>query len=319
MRIRPLLVVSALVLTGVSTASPALAMPRPENGEIAFGRFDPALGDFSIWVANPDGTHQRPLTTVPSHISDWSPSGNRIAYDFVDDIGQHIATISPDGTFERQITFGSGIQGDPRWSPDGRRITFDASPLSPDDPSFSTSIWVMRADGSHARQVTSDGFDVEPVFSPDGKRIAFGRITGVTAAGDQLEAVYVVDVDGTHLRQVVPPLAGLEHPDWSPNGAWISFNIAPESVNAPDSGSIITVHPNGNGLRVLQGPSDDLRFFKPVWSPDGRKLLVGCHNPQTGLDQLCVLDANGRNAHVIILGSPYPVNFPAWGSHPPQQ
>jgi Tol biopolymer transport system component len=177
----------------------------------------------------------------------------------------------------------------------------------------------MRADGSHARQVTSDGFDVEPVFSPDGKRIAFGRITGVTAAGDQLEAVYVVDVDGTHLRQVVPPLAGLEHPDWSPNGAWISFNIAPESVNAPDSGSIITVHPNGNGLRVLQGLSDDLRFFKPVWSPDGRKLLVGCHNPQTGLDQLCVLDANGRNAHVIILGSPYPVNFPAWGSHPPQQ
>jgi hypothetical protein len=69
----------------------------------------------------------------------------------------------------------------------------------------------------------------------------------------------------------------------------------------------------------LQGPSDDLRFFKPVWSPDGRKLLVGCHNPQTGLDQLCILDANGRNPHVIIVGSPNPVNFPAWGSHPPQQ
>jgi Tol biopolymer transport system component len=254
MRIRQLLIVSALVLTGLSTASPALAMPRPENGEIAFGRVDPALGDFSIWVANPDGTHQRRLTTVPSNFSDWSPSGNRMAYDFFDDIGEHIATISPDGTFNRQITFGSGIQEVPRWSPDGRQITFDASPGSPDDPSFSPSIWLMRADGSQARQLTSDGFDVEPVFSPDGKRIAFGRITGVTAAGDQLEALYVVDVDGTHLRQVVPPLPGLEHPDWSPNGAWISFNIAPESVNAPDSGSIITVHPNGNAFACYERP-----------------------------------------------------------------
>jgi Tol biopolymer transport system component len=139
MRIRPLLIVSALVLTSVGTASPAVATPRPENGEISFGRSDPALGGFSsIWVANPDGTHERHLTTVPSFFSDWSPSGNRIAYDFIDDIGEHIATISPDGTFERQLTFGSGIQEVPRWSPDGRRITFDASPLSPADPNFST-------------------------------------------------------------------------------------------------------------------------------------------------------------------------------------
>ena len=72
----------------------------------------------------------------------------------------------------------------------------------------------MRADGSRPGKITSGGFDVEPVFSPDGQRIAFGRIAGVTAAGYQLEALYVVDVDGTHLRQVVPPLPGLEHPDW---------------------------------------------------------------------------------------------------------
>ena len=64
MRIRPLLIVSALVLTSVSTASPAVATPRPDNGEISFGRSDPALGDFSIWVANPDGTHQRHLTSA---------------------------------------------------------------------------------------------------------------------------------------------------------------------------------------------------------------------------------------------------------------
>jgi hypothetical protein len=40
---------------------------------------------------------------------------------------------------------------------------------------------------------------------------------------------------------------------------------------------------------------------------------------QAGVDQLCVLNANGGNVHAIIVGTPEePVNFPAWGSHPPK-
>jgi Tol biopolymer transport system component len=166
----------------------------------------------------------------------------------------------------RQLTFGPGVQEVPKWSPDGRWITFDASPLFPDDPAFHTSIWTMRADGSHARQLTRNGFDVESVFSPDGTRIVFGRITGATPQGDQLEALYVMNTDGTRLHQIVPPRAGLEHPDWSPDGRSISFNIAPEAVQAAASGSVLVVHPDGGKLRVLLRPTDQLRFFKPVWS-----------------------------------------------------
>ena len=163
-----------------------------------------------------------------SFFSDWSPDGGRIAFDFADGTSEHLATMDPNGRHVRQLTFGKGIQEVPKWSPDGRWITFDASPDFPDEPGFHTDIWTMRADGTGARQLTSGAFDVEPVFSPDGRRIAFGRITGVDAQGFQLEAVYVINTDGTHLREVVPPLADLEHPDWSPDGAWISFNIAPE-------------------------------------------------------------------------------------------
>jgi Tol biopolymer transport system component len=47
---------------------------------------------------------------VPSFFSDWSPNGRRIAFDFVDDVGVHIATVSPMGGQQRQLTFGSGIQ-----------------------------------------------------------------------------------------------------------------------------------------------------------------------------------------------------------------
>jgi hypothetical protein len=47
--------------------------------------------------------------------------------------------------------------------------------------------------------------------------------------------------------------------------------------------------------------------------PDGRKFLVGCFDVQAQIDKLCVMNANGRNLHVVI-ATPDPVNFPAWGS-----
>jgi Tol biopolymer transport system component len=285
----------------------------PANGRITFTRFDPKLGDFSIWAANPDGTYQQRLTHVPSFFSDWSPDGLRIAFDFFNDTGEHLAAMDPDGRDVRQLTFGNGIQEVPRWAPDGRRITFDASPDLPDQPGFHTDIWTMRPDGTGARQLTHGIFGIEPVYSPDGRRIAFGRITGVDAQGFQLEAIDVINTDGTHLRQVVPPLADLEHPDWSPNGTWITFNIAPEAPNA----AVMAVHPNGKGLRVLRASDSRFGLFKPVWSPDGREFLVGCHDFRAGIDKLCIMNANGRNLHVII-ATPDPVNNPAWGTHPLQ-
>jgi TolB protein len=286
---------------------------RHANGRISFGRFDPSLGDTSLWTARADGSHQRRLTRVVSFFSDWAPSGRRIAFDFVDTTGEHIATISPTGRDMRQISFGAGFQEVPKWSPTGRLIVFDASPVLPDAPGFHTSIWVMRADGSHIRQVTHRGFDVEPVFSPDGTRIAFGRITGTNTDGDQLEALYVVGVDGRHLHRVVAATAGLEHPDWSPNGRWISFNIAPEAAGARGAGSILAVHPDGNGLHALRRWTQRFKFYKAVWSPDGRKLLSGCFDVPAGTENLCVIRPDAGTISVVVDGSRSPVNYPAWG------
>ncbi|HET6171582.1 MAG TPA: hypothetical protein VFD90_03180 [Gaiellales bacterium] len=316
MRVRLTLAVLVVVLTAIGGALPIQASDGPQNGRITFGKKDPALGDTSIWAANPDGSDQQRLTNVVSFFSDWSPDGRRIAFDFVDDVGVHLAAMTPEGGNVRQLTFGAGIQEIPKWSPDGRWITFDASTLFPDDPAFTTSIWVMRADGSKARQVTHDGFDVEPVFSPDGSQIAFARITGVTAQNSQLSGIWVVNVDGTGLHEVLAPLAGLEHPDWSPDGRWLSFNIDPQVPDGLAPGAIMVVHPNGRGLRVLRKASSQFVFFKPVWSPDGRQLLTGCHDLQAQIDKLCVVDARGRRLKVVI-STPEPVNYPAWGSHSP--
>lgn len=312
MRIRSTLFALVITLAVMGSALPAAAGDCPENGRITFGRFDPALDDYSIWAANPDGTHPKRLTHVPSFFSDWSPGGRRIAFDFVDGSGVHIATMDPNGRHMRQLTFGRGIQEVPKWSPDGRWITFNASPLFPGEPGFQTDIWIMRADGSHPRRLTRGAFDVEPVFSPDGHRVAFGRLAGFDAQGFLREAIHVVNTDGTRLRRVVPPTSGLEHPDWSPDGRWISFNIAPEAPNP----AVMVVHPDGKGLRVLRH-SNRFELFKPVWSPDGNKLLVGCFDVRAQIDKLCTMRANGHNLRVVV-STPDGVNFPAWGSHRPK-
>ena len=306
----PLLALTIALLV-LGSAPPAAAGDSPVNGRITFGRFDPELGDFSIWAANPDGTHQQRLTHVPSFFSDWSPDGRRIAFDFADDTGVHIATMDPNGRHVRQLTFGPAIQEIPEWSPDGRWIVFGASPTFPGEPGFHTDIWIMRADGSHKRQLTRGGFDAEPVFSPDGRRIAFARITHDAEIPDV--AIYVMNRDGSHLRQVVPSTLGLEHPDWSPDGRWISFNIAPTTPNQ----AVMAVRPNGSGLHVIRRSDNRFELFKPVWSPDGRKFLVGCFDVRAQIDKLCVMNANGRNLPVVV-ATPDFVNVPAWGSHPPE-
>ena len=77
--------------------------------------------------------------------------------------------------------------------------------------------------------------------------------------------------------------------------------------------------PNGSGLRVIRRSNDRFEFFKPVWSPDGRKFLVGCFDVQAQNENLCVMDANGRNLRVVV-GTPDTFeNYPAWGSHRPKR
>lgn len=298
-------------LTGITPAVAAGSPPSVlENGDIAFGRFDPALDGTSLWTSHADGTDQERLTTDVTGFSDWSPDGTRIAFDYSDDTGTHIATISPDGLDRRSITSAPGVQEAPKWSPDGTLIAYNA--FSFDQDPFEISIWIMGSDGSDSRQITTGAIDVEPVWSPDGEQLAFGRIAGDSPQG-QIEAIYVVNAEGTGLHEVVAPRAGLEHPNWSPDGRLITFNIAPENANAADSGSILAVRPSGNGLRVLRAPTHALKFFKPVWSPDGRELLTGCRDASVQSDRICVLSAQGKSSVRVVVGGDTDVNFPSWG------
>ena len=311
----------AFGLLGASTSASAHVVPgavaaaiaqKPANGQITFGRYDPSIDAHTVWIADADGLAQRQLVDGPSWFSDWSPDGSRIAFDFADDTGVHIGTISPDGGQRAKLTSEEGVQETPDWSPDGKWITYGAMDASL--PYFSTSIWVMRADGTDARRVTSGSFDVEPVFSPDGTRIAFARIVEEGEGAPQVNSLHVVNVDGSGLREVVAPRAGLEHPDWSPDGKWLGFNINPGERDLPESGALMVVRPDGKALHVLRAPTSTLRFFKIAWSPDGHRLLMGCFDTRLERDRLCTSTAGGGAVRPVELGSDSWVNFPSWGT-----
>jgi hypothetical protein len=64
---------AALVVTAF-TAPAGAKVPGP-NGQIVFGRFDQALGDFVSFTVNPDGSHEQQL--FPGHPR--CPAGRRMA------------------------------------------------------------------------------------------------------------------------------------------------------------------------------------------------------------------------------------------------
>jgi hypothetical protein len=207
--------VTLFLITFAAIAAPAATVPG-KNGRIAFGRFDLRIGDYDLYTANSDGSKVRQLTLVPSFISDWSPAGDRIAFDFFDQDGnEQIAVINPDGSGMKPITSGAGIHEVPSWSPDGTQIAFDYSPLLPDDPTFHTLIYVMDSDGRNPHAVTSNPnrFDVEPHFSPDGQHILFTRFLAANTEMQQ-NALFVMNSDGSGEHQLTERKLFAEHGNW---------------------------------------------------------------------------------------------------------
>jgi len=310
------LALTALVVYRVTSAGSAYAAFPGSNGRITFARFNPAIGDLTIFAANPDGSHETQLTTVPSAISDWSPDGSKIAFDFASDAtSANIATINPDGSGFVQLTHEQNdVIVEPAWSPDGTRMAI-ARPIG-DHPH---GIFIIDATtGAILSQVTANPygwFDGEPRWSPDGQWIAFDRLKKGLHRTD-LVAIFIVRSDGTGLRQLTPWGRQGANPDWSPDGSKIVFTMGSAF---PSPVSINTINPDGSGLMTLVIKNVSMaRFENPRWSPDGTKLIFqGSPDFRHIQPGLWTVDADGSNLTEIITGPPNP-SFPAWGTHPQQ-
>jgi serine/threonine protein kinase len=159
----------------------------------------------------------------------------------------------------RRLTFDSGLQDNPTWSPDGRYIAYAS------DRSGNFDIWVQQVSGvGNPIQISkSQAHDWQPDWSPQGDQIVFRseRDSG---------GLFVVPALGGPERRVSD--FGYK-PRWSPNGSQILF------ASAPLYGSNVKIYVLGlegqkpvEALPEFQAKVDFLVDF--AWHPDGKRISV---------------------------------------------
>ena len=286
--------ISALVCVGavLASAPPAEATFDGDNGPILFRRY--TNGDHTrgaIFSVRPDGTGEKQLTSDAAGVTtepDVSPDGRWIVYTLYRN-GQEdlsvIKKIRADGTHQRTLdqtcTAPCLTDGYPAWGPHGKRIALQRGlgPRRGDNRMF--ALFVMRADGLHARQITQRGKDplarqpygdFAPAWSPNGRRLAFERF--VQATGHR--AIFTIRLDGTGLRRLTPWRVDASQPDYSPNGRWILFRT---QHNSDVSGNIQLVRPDGTDRHpVTHARSSQAKWLSASFSPNGRRIAAG-HTP----------------------------------------
>jgi Tol biopolymer transport system component len=202
------------------------------------------------------------LALAPAASATYAGRNGLIAFQADTGSGSQIYTVRPNGHDLTQVTHVDGEAVRPDWSPDGRRIAFEA-----DSEANCANVAIMNADGSQLA-VLAHGPDIcerDPSFTPDGSRLVFTHNDPTTNA----DALWSMNLDGGDRQLIIAPPNGLTDPNVSPDGQTISF----VGFNGQDLGqALFTVGMDGTGLTQVTPFEFDVAI-KQDWAPDGRHLV----------------------------------------------
>ena len=248
-----------------------------------------------------------------------SPDGKWVAYvastiDAKEDrSNSHIWMVSYDGKEERQVTSSQDSESSPRWSPDGKYLSFTSS--RPGKAS-GNQLWLMDRSGGEAFQLTElkgrlQGYE----WSPDSKRLALvvgdpdpdsepapsgaAASTGGRGGNQRVPKPIVIDrykykqdgqgylLSGRHTYIYLFDIATKKverltdgkwdelSPSWSPDGSRIAFlsNHAEDFDREPSSQVFTAEAKPGSAIRQVTPPTSRAGRSRPDWSPDGRWIV----------------------------------------------
>ena len=193
---------------------------------------------FDVFTANPDGSGLKQLTDTPGYDAETTISldGKKLVFTSMRDGDLDIYSMDANGKNVRRLTNELGYDGGPFWSYDGKQIVYRAHHPTTDAQKADYTdllkqnlirptvleIWVMNADGSNKRQVTSNGkANFGPYFFPDGKRIIFA--SNIDDPRGRNFDIYKINVDGTGLERITFNETFDGFPMFSPDGKKLVF------------------------------------------------------------------------------------------------
>ncbi len=241
-----------------------------DGSEIVFSS-DP-LGSSRLWRVPASGVAEaKPLLGAGANgvYPTMSRDGRRLAFaqwTVQTNIWRRERLANGDVGLPERVLSSTGKDHAGEHSPNAEKIVFESSRTG------NLEIWVSRADGSAAQQLTSfPGANSQlPRWSPDGARIAF------TSNKDGQMAVYVMDAGGGAPKRLAGPSGQLA--TWSADGEWIYYQSGDSDLFKTPSGggdSHLVVEISRSGFESADGKTLYYVKFGAPWSlwrhslPDG--------------------------------------------------
>ena len=212
----------------------------------------------------------------------------RIAYAYYQggDRNREIHVVNADGSNLSRLTFDSGEDARPSWSPDGSTIAFDSNRGG---RGSRYEIFAMNADGSDPTNLTeSVSQEAASDWCPQSGTILF------FSNRDGNNEMYAMDVDGRNQTRLTSNSADDQAPDCSPDGSRIAFMTNRDSGNweiyVMDA---VDADGDGNGDNLRRLISSTAFDAYPEWSPDGSSLLFV--SDRDGNSEIYVANSDGTD------------------------